>query len=75
MLRSFTGLISSLIWADLSEEVPSNMRKRRRSRSSCACAKYHPGSFIHSVVSSDSVRGQCICSKTRFRMTRPIYLF
>ena len=31
-----------------------------RSRSFCACAKYHPGyyPFIHSVVSNDSVSGQ-----------------
>ena len=33
----------------------------RKMRSSCACAKYHPGLwsiFIHSVVSNDSVGGQ-----------------
>ena len=39
-----------------SEKVSSNMRKRRRFRSSCACAKYHMGlcsPFIHSVISSD----------------------
>ena len=40
--------------------VHSNMLKMCRFRSSCACAKYHPGLhslIIHSVVSSDSVSG------------------
>ena len=35
--------------------------KMHRFRSSCACAKYHPGlcsPFIHSVVSNESVNGQ-----------------
>ena len=36
--------------------MPSNMRKMRRFGSSCACAKYHPGS--HSVVSNDFISGQ-----------------
>ena len=41
--------------------MSSNMRKMRRTRSSCVCAKYHLGlcsPFIHSVVSIDSVSGQ-----------------
>ena len=49
------------IWADSSEKVPSNMRKMRRFRSSCACAKYHPGlfyPFIQSGVSNGHVSGQ-----------------
>ena len=36
----------------------SNIHKMRSFRSSCACAKYHPGvcsPFIHSIVSNDSV--------------------
>ena len=46
---------------NMGEKVPSLMRKLRRFRSSCTRAKYHPGlcsPFIHSVVSSNSVRGQ-----------------
>ena len=48
-------------WALPSENVPSNMHKMRRFKSFCACLKYDPGhcsSFIHSVVSNDSVSGQ-----------------
>ena len=47
--------------ATSSENMPSNMRKMHSFRSSCACAKYHPGlssQFIHSVISNDSVSGQ-----------------
>ena len=45
----------------LSLKVPANMRKIRRFRSPCACAKYYLGicsSFIYSKMSSDSVSGQ-----------------
>ena len=41
--------------------MPSIMYKMYRFRSSCACAKHHPGlccPFIHSVVSNNSVNGQ-----------------
>ena len=51
----------NLIWTVSSENVPSSMRKMRRFRSSCACAKYQPGlcsPFIHSIVSNVSVSGQ-----------------
>ena len=50
-----------IIWTASSENVPSNMLKIRRFRSSFACAKYHPSlcsPFIHSVVSDDFVSGQ-----------------
>ena len=50
-----------VIWAASSETVPSSMLKLFRFRSSCACAKYHPGlcfAFIHSVVSNASVSRQ-----------------
>ena len=49
------------IWAAFSENMPSNMCKMRRFRSSCSCAKCHLGlysPFVHSVVSSDYVSGQ-----------------
>ena len=39
-------------------KAPSNMRKMRRFRSSCACAKHHSGHcspFIHSIVSNASI--------------------
>ena len=48
-------------WAASSENLSSNMRIIRRSRSSCACAKSHPGlysPFIYFEVSNDSVSGQ-----------------
>ena len=40
-------------WVASSERAPSNLRKMRRFRSSCAWAKYHPGlcsPFIHFIV-------------------------
>ena len=49
------------IWTASSEKMPSNMRKMRRFRSCCACAKYHSGlssPVKHSVVSNDSVGEQ-----------------
>ena len=42
------------------QKMPLSMCKMHRFRSSCPCAKYHPGfcsPFIHSVVSNDSVSG------------------
>ena len=58
LLQNITSLLHGPRKA---EQVPSNMRKLRRFRSSCACAKYQPGlcsPFIHSIVSNDSVSGQ-----------------
>ena len=52
-------------------------RKMCRFRSSCTCAKYHLGhcsSFIHSVVSNDSVSGQWGPDQTA-RMRRLIWAF
>ena len=49
-----------IICAASCEQRLSNMHKMRRFRSSCACAKYHPGlcsQFFHSVVFTDSVAG------------------
>ena len=49
------------IFAASSEKVPSNMRKMRWYRSSCACTRYHSGHcslLIQSVVSNDSVSRQ-----------------
>ena len=43
------------------KKMHSNIRKVRRFRSSCACAKYHPrlcAPLIHFVVSNASVSGQ-----------------
>ena len=61
-IRSYIKLvITDDILASPSENVLSSMRKMRRFRSSCACAKYHPGlwsPFIHSVVSNDSGSGK-----------------
>ena len=48
-------------WVASNEKLSSNMRKMRTFRSSCECAKYHPGlcsPFILSVVANDSVSGQ-----------------
>ena len=53
--------IFNRIWATPRENVYSNMRNTRRFRSSCACAKYHPGlcsPFIHSVLSKEYVSEQ-----------------
>ena len=52
-----------IIWATLSEKVPSSMRKMCGLTSSCACPRLHPGicsPLKHSIVhvSSDSVCGQ-----------------
>ena len=48
-------------WARQTKNMPSNLRKMRRFRSSWACAKYHPGRFsspfIHSTISNDSFSG------------------
>ena len=51
------GWVWKIIWVMSSEK----MHKICRFRSSWACSKYHPGlcsSFIHSVVSNDSVSWQ-----------------
>ena len=51
--RNFYHNKDVFIWAASSEIVPSSMRNMRRFRSSCACAKYHPGlcsPFIHYTV-------------------------
>ena len=63
--RSLFALIAVMafviIWATSRENVHSNMRKIRKSRSSCACSKNHLGlctPFIHSVIANDSVCGQ-----------------
>ena len=59
--RNNYGIFALLTTAASSEKVPSNIRKMRRFRSSCACAEYHPGLcslYMYSVVSNDSVRGQ-----------------
>ena len=48
-------------WAASSENVSSNMCKIRTFRSSCTCAKSHPGlclPLIHSIVFNNSVSGQ-----------------
>ena len=51
---------TNLVCAASSEKVPSKLHKMRRF-GSCTCATYYPGicsTFIHSVISNDSVNGQ-----------------
>ena len=50
-----------ILAAESRENVPLNMHKMQRFRSSYSCAKYYPGlcsPFMHSVVSIDSVSRQ-----------------
>ena len=57
---SNNSLSDTCTWAAASKTVPSNMRKKRILRSSCACARYYPGLvslLTYNVVSNHSVCG------------------
>ena len=47
-----------IIWVKSSENMPLNMHKICRFRSSCTCAKYLHSPFIYSIVSNDLVSKQ-----------------
>ena len=60
IIKLVTMFISHIMGRVMRKSVVEQ-HKMRRFRSSCACAKYHPGLcflFTHHIVSSDSISGQ-----------------